>query len=327
VGPTAYVVDQKGNTVTPISVAIDTAGSPISVGADPSAIAITPDGGTAYVTDRGSDSVTVIDTAYNSVRSNIVVGSQPDGIAITRTGRRPTGRRERRYGDRDQRREQRRRDADHRRRGTNQHRHHPQWGHRIRDQQRVGHGHTHRHRQQHRRRSNQREFSTDGDRHHARWRHGRRRQPRIGHGHADRYRERHGRSADRRRYRTKRDRHHSRRAPIASFTVRSGTIHDKCGFFGLFYAGASVAQGAPIAEYAWSFGDGSSVVTTSPSIAHFYSAGRYAVALTETDADGTYTTRMFTGQTLRGGRAFVRACNARRCTGRCRRRLRLVSTG
>ena len=52
-GTTAYVVDHNGNTVTPISVATDTAATPIRVGSGPWAIAITPDGGTAYVTRPG----------------------------------------------------------------------------------------------------------------------------------------------------------------------------------------------------------------------------------------------------------------------------------
>ncbi len=66
----------------------------------------------------------------------------------------------------------------------------------------------------------------------------------------------------------------------------------------MFNASASVAPEAPISEYAWSFGDGSSVVSASPSIIHGYNAGSYVVVLTETDADGTSTKQVFTGQTM-----------------------------
>ena len=41
-------------TVTPIATATNTAGTPITVGSDPDAIAITPDGKTAYVSVNGS---------------------------------------------------------------------------------------------------------------------------------------------------------------------------------------------------------------------------------------------------------------------------------
>src|SRR5512142_2290170 len=45
---TAYVADAAG-TVTPIAIRTNTAGTPITVGEDPSVIAITPNGKTAYV--------------------------------------------------------------------------------------------------------------------------------------------------------------------------------------------------------------------------------------------------------------------------------------
>ncbi len=63
-GPVVYVVNAKTSTVTPITTATNTPGRPITVGADPGAIAITPDGKTAYVLN--SDSVTPITTAANT---------------------------------------------------------------------------------------------------------------------------------------------------------------------------------------------------------------------------------------------------------------------
>lgn len=62
-------------------------GSPITVGSDPSAVAVTPDGRYAYVTNHGSASVDVIDTATNTVVATIPVGSGPYGIAVTPGGK------------------------------------------------------------------------------------------------------------------------------------------------------------------------------------------------------------------------------------------------
>ncbi len=86
VSPTAYVANELNNSVTPIDLATNTAGSPIEVGANPAAIAITPDGSTAYVANVNSNSVTPIDTATNTVGSPIEVGANPAAIAITPDG-------------------------------------------------------------------------------------------------------------------------------------------------------------------------------------------------------------------------------------------------
>jgi PKD repeat protein len=65
-----------------------------------------------------------------------------------------------------------------------------------------------------------------------------------------------------------------------------------------FDASASTARGAPIATYAWNFGDGTRATTTIPTTTHRYpNAGTYHASLTLTDADGTSTTKVFTGQT------------------------------
>jgi YVTN family beta-propeller protein len=83
---TAYVANNGSGSVTPIDTATNTAGTAITVGSEPYAIAITPDGRTAYVTNDGSDSVTPIDTATNTAGTAITVGSVPFGIAITPDG-------------------------------------------------------------------------------------------------------------------------------------------------------------------------------------------------------------------------------------------------
>ena len=49
-------------TVTPVNLVTRKAGRAIGVGADPQAIALTPDGRTAYVVNSGSGTVTPINT-------------------------------------------------------------------------------------------------------------------------------------------------------------------------------------------------------------------------------------------------------------------------
>ena len=61
------------------------AGTPITVGSLPDAIAITPDGTTAYVVNDNSGTVTPIATATNTASHPITVGSLPVSIAIAAT--------------------------------------------------------------------------------------------------------------------------------------------------------------------------------------------------------------------------------------------------
>ncbi|HEY7256996.1 MAG TPA: PKD domain-containing protein [Solirubrobacterales bacterium] len=63
-------------------------GSPITIGSEPAAVAITPDGRFAYALNSGSKSVSVINTQTNQVvGAPITVGKFPIGIAITPDGR------------------------------------------------------------------------------------------------------------------------------------------------------------------------------------------------------------------------------------------------
>ena len=73
--------------MTPIDIATNTADTPITVGNDPVAIAITPDGKTAYVANDISGSVTPIDTATNTAGTPIPVGGDPVAVAITPDGK------------------------------------------------------------------------------------------------------------------------------------------------------------------------------------------------------------------------------------------------
>ncbi len=82
----AYVANSGDNTVTPISTATNTAGTPIPVGANPQAIAVTPDGATVYVANSGDNTVTPISTATNTAGTPVPVGANPQGIAVTPDG-------------------------------------------------------------------------------------------------------------------------------------------------------------------------------------------------------------------------------------------------
>jgi DNA-binding beta-propeller fold protein YncE len=62
-------------------------------------------------------------------------------------------------------------------------------------------------------------------------------------------------------------------------------------------ASASSSPDYPIASYAWSFGDGQSAVTSSPSVQHRYAtAGVYTVTVTVTDQAGCSTSEVYDGQ-------------------------------
>jgi YVTN family beta-propeller protein len=82
----AYVADEGSGTVTPIAVATNTPGTPITVGRFPSGIAITPNGQTAFVANYGSGTVTPITVATNTADTPINVGTHPVAIAITPNG-------------------------------------------------------------------------------------------------------------------------------------------------------------------------------------------------------------------------------------------------
>jgi YVTN family beta-propeller protein len=84
--PTAFVVNNGDNTVTPISLASYTAGTPIAAGNGADAIAVAPGGARAYVVDLGSSSVTPINTENDTAGPQIAVGADPFAIAITPNG-------------------------------------------------------------------------------------------------------------------------------------------------------------------------------------------------------------------------------------------------
>lgn len=80
-----YTVDPYANTVS-----VTDSGTKIaiiSVGHEPTSIAITPDEKTAYVTNQGDNTVTPIDLATNTPGTPIPVGKAPTRISIDPDGK------------------------------------------------------------------------------------------------------------------------------------------------------------------------------------------------------------------------------------------------
>jgi hypothetical protein len=87
-------------------------------------------------------------------------------------------------------------------------------------------------------------------------------------------------------------------APTAAFTVTTGpNLARSCIFVAIFRADSSAPAGTSITQYAWSFGNGNSLVTTSPQAIQGYPPGSYDVTLTVTDSDGqsASTSRIVSG--------------------------------
>jgi len=86
--------------------------------------------------------------------------------------------------------------------------------------------------------------------------------------------------------------------PIAAFTDTTGPWFNSCDFVAIFNASGSVAPaGTSITQYAWNFGNGNSLVTTSPRASQFYPTGSYDVTLTVTDSAGATAS---TSRVIRG---------------------------
>jgi DNA-binding beta-propeller fold protein YncE len=83
------------------------------------------------------------------------------------------------------------------------------------------------------------------------------------------------------------------RGPTASLHVSAGSV----GLLSTLDASASSSQDYPIASYAWSFGDGQSAVTSSPSVQHRYTTvGVYTATVTVTDQAACSTSEVYDGQ-------------------------------
>ena len=80
----AYVpASSSPGTVSVISVATNTLVQTITVGAIPTSVSISPDGGRVYITNSSSNTVSVINTATNTVVATIAVGNDPDAVVVS----------------------------------------------------------------------------------------------------------------------------------------------------------------------------------------------------------------------------------------------------
>lgn len=82
----AYVANESGGTITSVDLTTGTLGTPISVGRQPDAIAITPNGSTAYVADHGSSEIVPVDLSTGTAGTPIALHDPPTSIAITPNG-------------------------------------------------------------------------------------------------------------------------------------------------------------------------------------------------------------------------------------------------
>ncbi|MBI3890262.1 MAG: beta-propeller fold lactonase family protein, partial [Candidatus Wallbacteria bacterium] len=90
-GTQLWVANPHKNTVTKFGVngsVLTTIGSPVSVQAEPTFLAISPNGRSVYVTNRASGTVSVIDSASRTVLRTLAVGTEPCGIAVSPNGTR-----------------------------------------------------------------------------------------------------------------------------------------------------------------------------------------------------------------------------------------------
>jgi YVTN family beta-propeller protein len=84
---TAFVVNSGSGSVTPVDLRTRHAGTPIKVGAKPTAIVAAPDGRTLYVADSGAGTVTPIDAATRRAGHPIKAGGNPRALALTPDGK------------------------------------------------------------------------------------------------------------------------------------------------------------------------------------------------------------------------------------------------
>jgi YVTN family beta-propeller protein len=82
-----YVTDEQAGTVSQVDLATGTVGTPITVGSQPVAIAISPDGSMAYVADYGSSEIVPIALATGDAGTPIMLSDRPNAIAITPNGK------------------------------------------------------------------------------------------------------------------------------------------------------------------------------------------------------------------------------------------------
>jgi PKD repeat protein len=91
----------------------------------------------------------------------------------------------------------------------------------------------------------------------------------------------------------------ARAVPAQSPTARMKVSLGKPGKQSTFNGSGSTSPNGTVVRWDWSFGDGQSLISTTPSVHHTYAkAGSYPVTLTVTDSSGVSTTTVFDGHQL-----------------------------
>jgi YVTN family beta-propeller protein len=81
-----YVANYAGSTVSVIATSSNTVVATVTVGANPYAVAVTPNGSFVYVANYAGNTVSVIATSSNTVVATVTVGVNPYAVAVTPNG-------------------------------------------------------------------------------------------------------------------------------------------------------------------------------------------------------------------------------------------------
>lgn len=81
-----YVTNEQAGTISQVNLSTGTLGLPISVGSQPVAIAITPDGSTAFVADFGSSQIVPVVLSTGRLGAPISLSDRPAAIGINPNG-------------------------------------------------------------------------------------------------------------------------------------------------------------------------------------------------------------------------------------------------
>jgi YVTN family beta-propeller protein len=81
-GQTLWVANLDANSVTAVNTATLQAATPIPIGHEPSALAVTPNG-TVIVVNRQDGTISILE---NNLRSDVFVGAEPGGVALSPSG-------------------------------------------------------------------------------------------------------------------------------------------------------------------------------------------------------------------------------------------------
>lgn len=89
-GKKVLIVDCDTNQLVPVTVATDTAGTPIQLpggsSADPEQIAVAPNGHAAYVVEYTTESLVPVDLSTDTAGTPVPIGAEPYGVSLTPNG-------------------------------------------------------------------------------------------------------------------------------------------------------------------------------------------------------------------------------------------------